>query len=80
MSRLKLTTILAKASVVIALGVFLSGCAYDYLQTTDRVAYSAGDAVKANLESQTTNPSADSQYDLTHLGEDGPVIEPSEDE
>ena len=77
---MKLTTSVAKASVVIALGVFLSGCAYDYLQTTDRVAYSAGDAVKANLESQTTNPSTASQYDLTHLGEDGPVIEAAEDE
>ncbi len=80
MSNMKLTTSVAKALVVIALGFFLSGCAYDYLQTTDRVAYSAGDAVKANLESQTTNPSAASQYDLTHLGEDGPVIEAAEDE
>ena len=77
---MKPTTILAKASLVTALSVLLGSCSYDYLQTTDRVAYSAGDAVKANLESQTTNPSADSQYDLTHLGEDGPVIEPAEEE
>ncbi len=80
MSNMKLTTSVAKGSVAIALGIFLSGCAYDYLQTTDRIAYSSGDAVKANLESQTANPSTDSQYDVTDLGEDGPVIEAAEDE
>ena len=41
------------ASAAIALALALGGCAYDYLQHTDRVSYSAGDAVKANLEAQT---------------------------
>lgn len=52
----------------------LSGCAYDYLQHTDRVAYSAGDAVKANLEQETTNPSKHSMYVKSGLGADGNVI------
>lgn len=51
----------------------LSGCGYDYLQNTDRVAYRAGDAVKANLESETTNPSKRSMYWTKGLGKNGPV-------
>ena len=57
----------------------LGGCAYDYLQRTDRVAYSAGDAVKANLQSQTTNPTSDSQYNTGGLGKNGDVIPPEEE-
>ncbi|MDR3471046.1 MAG: hypothetical protein P4M09_05085 [Devosia sp.] len=52
----------------------LGGCSYDYLQHTDRVAYSAGNAVKANLESETTNPSKRSMYATYGLGENGSVI------
>ncbi len=60
-----------------ALAVLLSGCsAYDYAQRTDRVAYSAGDAVKANLESQTIDPSSHAQTHLNGLGGDGQVIDP----
>ena len=60
--------------------LLLAGCAWDYLANSDQVAYSAGDAVKANLEAQTTNPSDDSQYDTKGLGKDGKVTpgEPGE--
>jgi hypothetical protein len=57
----------------IALALALSGCSYDYLQHTDRVAYSAGDAVKANLESETINPSKRSMYYTNGLGMNGVV-------
>ena len=55
----------------------LSGCAYDYLQHTDRVGYSAGDAVKANLVQQTTNPSKRSMYLKGGLGKNGVVTSQS---
>ena len=55
----------------LALG--LSGCAYDYLQRTDKVGYSAGDAVKANMAAQTINPARDSTYSTKGLGKDGYV-------
>ena len=45
-----------RAAAVLALLSALAGCAYDYRQRTDRVGYSAGDAVKANLARETTNP------------------------
>ncbi len=64
---------LAALSLGIAIPLLTAGCAYDYLQRTDRVAYSAGDAVKANLEGQTTDPSSDAQYDTDGLGKDGNV-------
>jgi hypothetical protein len=56
-----------------AAALALSGCAYDYLQRTDKVGYSAGDAVKANLEAQTMNPSKDSAYSTKGLGKNGVV-------
>lgn len=59
--------------VLAGLGASLGGCAYDYVQRTDRVAYSAGDAVKANLERETTNPSHAAQYDTKGLGRNGNV-------
>ena len=61
---------------ILALGgatLLLSGCAYDYLQHTDRVGYSAGDAVKANLVQSTTNPSKRSMYLKGGLGKTGIV-------
>lgn len=61
------------AAIAAALALLLSGCAYDYLQRTDRVAYSAGDAVKANLASETVNPSKGSMYVTTGLGKNGTV-------
>lgn len=53
----------------------VSGCArYDYLQHTDRISYRAGNAVKANLERETINPSSGSMYDTTGLGKNGSVM------
>ena len=66
----------AKAALALALATLLSGCTYDYLQHSDRIAYSAGDAVKANLERQTTDPSRGSAYDTTRLGQNGAVVPP----
>ena len=66
-----------KANLIVALAVvaaLLAGCTYDYLQRTDRVAYSAGNAVKANLEAQTIDPSKKSMYKTKGLGKDGLVI------
>jgi hypothetical protein len=56
------------------LALALGGCTYDYLQHTDRVAYSAGDAVTANLESETINPSKRSMYSTAGLGKNGAVL------
>ena len=60
--------------LVIGLAGLLGGCTYDYLQRTDRVGYSAGDAVRANLERETTNPSHAGQYKTKGLGRNGNVI------
>lgn len=49
-------TKLAAALGLCALTGALGGCAYDYLQRTDRVGYSAGNAVKANIAAQTIDP------------------------
>jgi hypothetical protein len=57
-----------------AIALTLGGCTYDYLQRTDKVGYSAGDAVKANLERETADPSRDSSYSTKGLGKDGPVV------
>jgi len=60
-----------------SLGVALGGCTYDYLNHSDRIAYSAGDAVNANLERETINPSKKSMYLRWGLGRNGLVIPPS---
>jgi hypothetical protein len=62
------------AGLAAMLAVALGGCTYDYLQHTDRVAYGAGDAVKANLESETINPSKGSMYVTSGLGKNGAVV------
>lgn len=67
---MKLVTGLGLAATLALLG----GCAYDYLQHTDRVGYSAGNAVKANMQQQTINPTKGSQYVTTGLGKDGVVV------
>jgi hypothetical protein len=67
----RLALILCGTAAALALG----GCTYDYLQRTDKVGYSAGDAVKANLEAQTTDPARDSAYSTKGLGKDG-YVEP----
>jgi hypothetical protein len=52
----------------------LGGCAYDYMQRIDRVSYSAGNAVRANIERETTNPSSKNKSSTKGLGKNGPVI------
>jgi len=69
-------TILRNTILAATTALLLGGCSYDYLQHTDRVSYSAGNAVKANLEGQTIDPSSGSRYDITGLGKNGQVIEP----
>jgi len=64
------TTKLALLSVSILLG----GCAYDYTQHTDRVAHSAGNAVRANLVLSTVNPSSKQMNNTSGLGQFGAVI------
>ena len=70
----------ATARIVVLAAIaagLLSGCAYDYLQHTDRVSYRAGDAVRANLESETTNPDKRSMYVTTGLGKNGAILPPA---
>ena len=61
-------------AAAVAVALALGGCTYDYLQHSDRVAYSAGDAVKANLERETIDPSSESQFNTRGLGRDGVVL------
>lgn len=64
----------ARALAVLTMLSALAGCAYDYRQRTDRVGYAAGDAVKANLARETTNPAKKSMYSTKGLGKNGAVI------
>jgi hypothetical protein len=66
-----------KVSAVVAalaLGMLPAGCTYDYLQHTDRVGYSAGNAVRANLAMETINPWKRDMYDTRGLGRNGVVV------
>jgi hypothetical protein len=67
---IRLATLVLASSLVLPLG----GCAYDYMQRTDRVSYSAGNSVRANLEAQTVNPSKKSMKSKAGLGKDGHVV------
>jgi len=62
-----------RLAALLGLASLMGGCAYDYVQRTDRVAYHAGDAVRANLERETMNPSSRAQYDTRGLGRNGNV-------
>ena len=44
------------------------------VERSDKIAYSAGDAVRHNLEQETTNPSKRSAYATTGLGRNGVVV------
>ena len=61
-------------ALAIGLSATLSACGYDYMQRTDRVGYSAGNAVKANLERETINPSRKSMDSTAQLGKNGVVV------
>lgn len=68
---------MSKASrriILLGLVAALPGCTYDYLQRSDRVAYSAGDAVRANLERETSNPSGTNHYRTDGLGKNGGIV------
>ena len=60
--------------IAAAIALALGGCSYDYLQRTDKVGYSAGDAGKANLERETLDPANGSAYSTKGLGKDGIVV------
>jgi len=68
---------------LIALGLalaLLAGCSYDYLQHSDRISYSAGDAVRHNLEAETTKPDKRLAYDTKGLGRNGKISTASSEE
>ena len=60
--------------LAVALMLPVSGCAYDYMQRVDRVSYSAGNAVRANIERETANPSSKNKTSTKGLGKNGPVV------
>ncbi|MGV8833129.1 MAG: hypothetical protein ACOH2N_14220 [Devosia sp.] len=73
---LSASTAARSSALAITLALLLGGCAYDYTQRTDRVAFSAGNAVKANLEAQTVNPSKASMKMTGGLGKNGAIAPP----
>jgi hypothetical protein len=64
----------AAIAAALALGALPTGCTYDYLQHTDQVSYSAGNAVRANLAMETINPWKRDMYDTRGLGKNGIVV------
>jgi len=77
LSTIKLASVVKNIAVVAFTALFVSGCSYyDYLQNTDKISYGAGDAVRANIEGQTINPSSGAQHDVSGLGQNGPVVDP----
>ncbi|RYE87972.1 MAG: hypothetical protein EOP19_02765 [Hyphomicrobiales bacterium] len=70
---MRVMSLAGRCAAVLGVVALLGGCTYDYVQRTDRVAYSAGDAVRANLERETMNPSSRSRYDTRGLGRNGNV-------
>jgi hypothetical protein len=65
-------------ALALVLAATLAGCnTYDYTQRTDRVGFSAGDAVKSNMAIQTIDPSKKSMNRTDGLGKDGnmPIVE-----
>ncbi|AXS41613.1 hypothetical protein [Breoghania sp. L-A4] len=62
------------AALVAVTAMALGGCVYDYTQNSDRISYKAGDAVRANLERETVDPSKASMNRLGGLGKNGVVI------
>lgn len=67
-----------KVGAVLALALLVNACSYDYLQHTDRVGYGAGNAVRANMAIQTTNPTSRAHYVTSGLGANGSVIPAAE--
>lgn len=65
--------VLALAAAALATAVALGACTYDYLQRSDRIAYSTGDAVRANIEAQTDDPANPASDNIGGLGKNGPI-------
>ena len=68
--------VLPRLAFVGLLTLLVAGCAYDYLQHTDRVGFSSGDAVKANLAGEASNPYTPGAKSTDGLGKNGSVIDP----
>ena len=68
-SRARLTS----SAALVAASLLLVGCS-DYLNHRDRVTLAGGNAVRANLERETINPSKASMYRTKGLGSDGNQI------
>lgn len=67
-------SLIGSAALILAASL-TSGCAeYDYLQRTDRISYRAGNAVRANLERETIDPSNRTMYETFDLGKNGWVV------
>lgn len=64
----------ANVITVLALSALAAGCTYEQANHSDRVTLAAGNAVRANLERETVNPSKGSMYWLRGLGRNGVVI------
>ena len=78
MSAMKSKTMLKSVIVVGSLSLLLSGCDLTYLTNSDQITPGAGNAVNANIEGQTIDPSSDAQYNVHGLGADGSVVPPPE--
>ncbi len=68
--------VLKNTVIVVSLTLVVSACNMVYLSNSDRITQGAGNAVKANLEGQTVNPSSDEQYDVSGLGQNGGMWSP----
>jgi len=76
MRMMKSVAILKSTIIIASLTLMVSACDPTYLANSDRITQGAGNAVKANLEGQTIDPSSDEQYDVTGLGKNGGVLPP----
>lgn len=66
---------LHSAAALIATSLLLGACSsVDYLNHRDRITLAGGNAVRANLERETINPSKASMYRTSGLGGDGNQI------
>jgi len=77
---MKSVALLKTTAIVASLTLIVSACNPAYLANSDRITEGAGNAVQANLEGQTIDPSSDEQYDVSGLGKDGAVLPPPADE
>lgn len=66
--------VLGKVIVLASLTVTLAACTYDQLNRSDRITFAGGNAVRANIERETANPSKPSMFAIGGLGKDGVVI------